>query len=95
MLHSMKLYVCGVGTRFGAAAHPCGSAKDALEAAGLSFEVEKVGGYKNIPFTTRGGKRDAIRELSGQERVPVLVLDDGSVVSGSKEIVAWAEAHGA
>ena len=45
-----------------------------------------------MPWTRRG-KRDAIRELSGQEDVPVLVADDGEVVSGTGTIVRWAKDH--
>jgi glutathione S-transferase len=38
------------------------------------------------------GRRE-VEELSGQRAVPVLVTDDGEVVSDSKRIVEWAEAH--
>ena len=31
--------------------------------------------------------------LTGGDEVPVLVLDDGDVVAGSAEIVAWAKAN--
>jgi len=31
--------------------------------------------------------------VSGQRVVPVLVTDDGEVVTESKKIVAWAKAH--
>ena len=34
-----------------------------------------------------------IRELTGKEDVPVLVLDDGEAIAGSNEIVAWAKSH--
>ena len=51
-----------------------------------------VGGFKSLGFTRRG-KREEIRELTGQEDVPVLVLDDGKVIAGSGEIVAWARSH--
>ena len=37
-----------------------------------------------------GGKRDEIRRLTGQEDVPILLLDDGDTVVGTKAIVAWA-----
>lgn len=36
------------------------------------------------------GKRPELKELSGQEKLPVLRLDDGTTVSGSKQIVVWA-----
>ena len=37
--------------------------------------------------------RAEIEHLSGQRAVPILVLDDGEVVSSSGEIVRWAESH--
>jgi glutaredoxin 2 len=34
-----------------------------------------------------------VRELTGQNWVPVLVTDDGEVIRESKKIVAWAEVN--
>ena len=51
-----------------------------------------VGGFKLLP-PTRRGKREEIRRLSGQEDVPLLVLDDGTVIQGSGDIVSWARAN--
>jgi glutathione S-transferase len=91
----MFLYTCPARTH-GANAplikHPCGVAAQALDAAGHSFEVKVVGGFKSVPLSRRG-KRDEILALSGQEDVPVLVLDDGTTVNGSGAIVAWAADH--
>jgi glutathione S-transferase len=91
----MVLYTCPARTH-GASAplikHPCGVAAQALDAAGHSYEVKVVGGFKNLPLSRRG-KREAIRELTGQEDVPILVLDDGTTVSGSGAIVDWAASH--
>jgi glutathione S-transferase len=53
-----------------------------------------VGGFKAIPLSRRG-KRDEIISLTGQQDVPVLVLDDGTTVQGTSAIVEWAAAHGA
>ncbi|MCB0879653.1 MAG: glutathione S-transferase domain-containing protein [Thermoleophilia bacterium] len=90
----MKLYVCGAGTSFGGAGHPCGKAANALRTAGYSgFDVEKVRGFKNVPFSIRPGMRDHIVELTGSPHVPVLVLDDGTAISGSGNIVSWAAEH--
>ena len=91
----MLLYTCPARTH-GASAplikHPCGVAAQALDAAGHPYEVKVVGGFKNVPLSRRG-KRGEIRELTGQEDVPVLVLDDGKTVSGSGAIVDWAASH--
>lgn len=72
--------------------HPCGRAAKALEDHGYAFEFDTVAGFKALPWTRRG-KRDAIREISGQEDVPVFVADDGTVVTGNRAIVAWAKEH--
>jgi glutathione S-transferase len=42
-----------------------------------------------IPLSRRG-KRDEIVALTGQQDVPVLVLDDGTTVQGTSAIVEWA-----
>ncbi len=88
----MKLYTCGQEDHGAALGHPCGRAAKALREAGYDPEIEKVGGYRLLPWT-RKGQRDHIREISGQEDVPVLVADDGEVVSGTSTIVSWAKAH--
>lgn len=91
----MRLYTCPA-QKHGASApvvkHPCGVAAKALDEAGWTYDLEVVGGFKALGFTRRG-KRDVIRELTGQEDVPVLVLDDDSVVTGTRAIVDWARAH--
>ena len=93
----MVLYTCPARTH-GANApiikHPCGVAAQALDRAGCSYTVKVVGGFKNIPLSRRG-KRGEIRALTGQEDVPVLVLDDGAPVYGTSAIVEWAAAHAA
>ena len=38
------------------------------------------------------GRRE-VEKISGQRMVPVLVTDDDQVISESKRIVEWAEAH--
>ena len=89
----MVLYTCAFGTDFGSFGHACGRAGKALKAAGYDFEVKKVGGFKHVPFTIRGEARKRVEELSGQQDVPILDLGDDGVVTGSEEIVRWAEAH--
>jgi glutathione S-transferase len=91
----MVLYTCPAGTH-GADAplikHPCGVAAKALDAAGHTYTVKRVGGFKNLPFSRRG-RRGEIVALTGQEDVPVLVLDDATVVQGSGAIADWAASH--
>jgi glutathione S-transferase len=54
-----------------------------------------VGGYRMLPTTwgSREEKRAEVRELSGTNEVPILVLDDGEVISGSGTIARWAQEH--
>ena len=91
----MILYTCG-GKKHGASmplgGHACGKAAKALDDAGHEYQLEVVGGFKGIPLSRRG-KRERIVELTGQEDVPVLVTDSGTVVTGSKEIVSWSREH--
>ena len=96
----MRLYVCwGTfpvpwprrGDTWRPQAHPCKRAHDALEAAGHHPEVVKVYGFGQLPDVTPGRRR--VKQLSGQSFVPVLVLDDGEVVTDSKRIVDWARAN--
>lgn len=90
----MKIYVCW-GTFKPAprpGGHPCGTAYHALVDAGYEPEVERVYGYGPLPGFLNPGRK-AVRELTGQQMVPVLQLDDGEVIIGSQEIVAWAQEH--
>lgn len=92
----MKLYVC-YGTWKPAprpGGHPCGVAHDALVEAGYEPEVIKSYGLGPLPDflnPTRG--RREVRELTGSNMVPVLVTDDDQVITESREIRKWAEAH--
>lgn len=44
-------------------------------------------------WPTRGRDRAEVKQLSGQQSVPILVLDDGEVITGSATIVKWAREH--
>ena len=94
----MKLYVCW-GTWKGrtpwpfrrAESHPCGVADEALKKAGYAPDVVRCLGWEALPrlFNLTPGRRQ-VKELTGEVTVPVLVTDDGEVVTGSSEIAAWA-----
>lgn len=88
----MKLYVCyGTFQVPLVREHPCRIAYEALKEAGHDPEVVKTYGFGGLPDITPG--RREVKRLSGQSWVPMLQADDGEVVSGSQEIVAWAGAH--
>jgi hypothetical protein len=92
----MKLYVC-YGTWKPAprpGGHPCGTAFHALKDAGHDPQVVKSYGLGILPSAlnqTAGRKR--AKELTGSDMVPVLELDDGTAIGGSREIAAWAKAN--
>ena len=92
----MKLYVCygTFTTTPRPGGHPCGNAYRALREAGHDPEVIKSYGWGALPsFLNRTAGRREVMKLTGRDWVPVLVTDDGEVVSDSKRIVAWAEQH--
>jgi glutathione S-transferase len=95
----MVLYMCAMGKTGGSVpkpfAHPCARAAKALDDAGHSYEVEQVRGgtMKLWTWPARARDRAEVERLSGQRGVPILVLDDGDVVSGSEKIVRWAQAN--
>ncbi len=91
----MLLYTCAQKKRGPAALHPCAKAGKALDAAGYEYEIKVVGGYRMVPTTwgSRDDDRAEVRELSGGNEVPILVLDDGEVISGSSTIARWAGEH--
>lgn len=92
----MILYTCTDGAAFGGLpgpfAHPCGRAAKALDDAGHRYERTEVKGgtLKLWTLPARARDRTEIEKLSGQRAVPILVLDDGKVVTGSGEIARWA-----
>jgi glutathione S-transferase len=89
------LYTCGQKKRMGSLGHPCGRAAKALDQAGYDYEIKVVGSYRLMPWTwgSRGDERAEVKELSGTNEVPILVLDDGEVISGSGTIARWAGEH--
>jgi glutathione S-transferase len=88
---NLTLFVCSIDDG-GPPPHACKRAQRALRAAGHDFD--KIRAARGIPFglfTT--GRRPRLKELSGQEKLPVLRLPDGTTVNGSANIIAWAREH--
>jgi Glutathione S-transferase, N-terminal domain len=83
----MVLYVC-YGTFGPDARHPCARAFHALTAAGHRPKVVRTYGCYGTDRFFSG--RRAINRLTGNYEVPTLVLDDGTVIDESQNIVAWA-----
>ena len=91
----MVLYTCGQKKVGPGLLHPCARAGKALDAVGYDYEIRTVGGYRAMPWTwgSRGEDRTEVKRLSGTNEVPILVLDDGEVISGSGAIASWAREH--
>jgi hypothetical protein len=91
----VKLYVCyGTFHSPRPGGHPCRNAYSALKGAGHEPELVRSYGVGLLPGVlnrTRG--RREVNELTGNRWVPTLLLDDGTVVDGSREIVDWALAN--
>jgi hypothetical protein len=92
----MRLFVC-YGTWKAAprpGGHPCGAAYHALKDAGHDPEVVRAYGLGVLPgiFNLTPGRKE-VKRLTGNYWVPTLLLDDGTVIDGSQEIIAWAREH--
>lgn len=82
------LYVCHIDEG-GPRPHACRRVQQALRAAGHDYE--KVIFAKGIPFGLfTKGRRPELKAMSGQEKLPVLQLSDGTTISGSANIIGWA-----
>ncbi len=73
------LYRCPTPTNF---LCPCGTAARKLKRAGVDFRTERV------PYSRKA--RPEIEELTGQQRVPVLV-DSDEIVHDSKRIAEYLD----
>lgn len=76
---AVVLYRCPTRTNF---LCPCGAAARKLKKAGVEHRTERV------PY--RRSQRPEIEELTGQERVPVLV-DGDEIVNDSKRIAEYLD----
>ncbi len=85
------LYVCHIDDG-GPGPHACRRAQRALRDAGHSFEKVVYGKGKLFGLFTTGTRPD-LKEMSGQEKLPVLKLVDGSTVNGASSIIDWAKAN--
>jgi glutathione S-transferase len=87
----LTLLVCHIDDG-GLPPHACKRAQRALRSAGHDFDkVVAARGVLFGLFTT--GHRPRLKQLSGQEQLPVLRLPDGGTISGSANIIAWADQH--
>ena len=88
---TLKLYTCSLDEG-GPKLHPCRKAHEALDEAGHSYTAEVFDKNRPMGLFTKG-KRPQLEEMTGQEKLPVLELPDGSFVTGSGNIIDWAKTN--
>jgi hypothetical protein len=89
----VRLFICyGTYRVLRPGGHPCRNAAHALREAGYQPEIIRSYGAKSLPkFLNRTRGRREVESLTGSRVVPVLAFDDGMIVAGGREIVAWAK----
>lgn len=81
---AVKLHRCGI-TWVNIPAHPCYKVQKALDDAGVEYEVIK---HPTFPRS----KRTAYIELTGQNLLPAIELEHGTVIrKESKDLIAMIE----
>ncbi len=91
MAETPTLYVCH-GDDGGPSIHPCRRVQEALRAAGIEYEKVVAAHGSPIPLLRRGSRED-LRLATGETKLPVLKLADGTIVAHSKQILDWIRAH--
>ncbi len=91
MPDKLTLYVCHIDDG-GPRPHACRRAHEALREAGHAYETVIFGRGHRFGLFTKG-RRPRLKEMSGQEKLPVLQWPDGTTLAGSGKIVAWAKAN--
>jgi len=91
MSERVTLYGCRQSEQFAGAGHACARALHALRQAGYEVDLLHVEGNGLMPWKRHGPARDEVRNLTGQDKVPVLLLPEGTVVTGSGPIMRWAK----
>ena len=83
------LYVCH-GDERGAPMHPCARVQKAMREANISYEKVVAAKGSPIPFL-RKDDRGELEAATGSKKLPTLKLADGTVLSHSKDILAWVK----
>ena len=91
MAETPTLYVCH-GDDGGPSIHPCRRVQEALRAAGIEYEKVVAAHGSPIPFLRRGS-REELRSATGETKLPLLKLADGTVIAHSKQILGWIRAQ--
>jgi glutathione S-transferase len=81
------LYVCH-GDEGGPRVHPCRRIQEALKAKGIEYDKEVAAHGSPIPFLRKGSRAD-LEAKTGARKLPAMRLPDGTMVTHSREILAW------
>ena len=77
---AIKLHTCGATWAHGP--HPCWKVMHALDEAGIPYQQVK---HPSFPR----GRRNELQEITGQRVLPVIELDDGTIIrQESKDMIA-------
>jgi glutathione S-transferase len=87
MAEAPTLFVCH-GDEGGPKMHPCRRVQEALHAAGIPYEKVIAAHGSPIPFL-RKGSREQLEQATGGTKLPAMKLADGTVLTHSREILAW------
>lgn len=92
MAETPTLYVCH-GDEGGPRMHPCRRVQEALREANLDYEKVIAAHGNPLPFL-RKGSREELRAVTGETKLPTMKLADGTVLAGSRSILAWVKQNG-
>ena len=87
MMDTHTLYVCH-GDDGGPRTHPCRRVQETLREAGIEYEKVVAAHGHPVPFL-RKGSREHVRQATGDVKLPVLKLADGTVLTHPRAILGW------
>lgn len=87
MVKNPTLYVCHADAG-GPPGHPCARVQKALKSAGIKYDKVIAGHGAPIPFLRKGSRKE-LRVATGDKKLPVLKLADGTVIFHTRAIMSW------
>jgi hypothetical protein len=88
MTEKPTLYVCH-GDDGGPKMHPCRRVQEAFRERGIDYDKVIAAHGSPIPLFRKASRED-LRQATGDTKLPVLKLPDGTTVTHSKAILEWA-----